>query len=152
MSDPDILRRLAALESQMQTIKAHEHHDAPQAYIPSYFGLTTAGVTTYVGQVGVYIVYGNVVLFHAWVSWSAATGTGQAAVTLPFTTANVTNRRGSVSVATANVTFAATGVQGIFLPNTNYVSFSTPGSNVAPGAVNVEAAGEIYMSGWFVSN
>src|SRR5262245_48178750 len=50
----------------------------------TYVGGTTAGVTTYSLQDGKYIRIGSLVIFTGAVVWTAATGTGDARISLPF--------------------------------------------------------------------
>lgn len=58
-------------------------------WTPTYLGRTTAGVTTYSGQPsGFWYRIGKLTFVHGYVAWSAATGTGQAAIGgLPFAAA-----------------------------------------------------------------
>lgn len=58
------------------------------SFTPTIFGSTTAGVTTYTGQVGRYTKVGRLVTISIEVSWSAQTGTGSIVVGgFPFTCA-----------------------------------------------------------------
>lgn len=151
MSDmSEVLRRLLALERAAREPKGELLTYATAAYTPTYLGAATPGTTTYTTQVGAYTRIGNVVFFTAYVVWTAATGTGVAVVSLPFTSANVTNQRFAVSVFTSSVTFANSGVQGVILPNTTRVQFASPLTNAASTDINVEAAGSLNVTGWYL--
>jgi hypothetical protein len=110
------------------------------SWTPTYYGLATAGVTTYTSQVGRYVRVGPFVVVWGFVVWTAATGTGQAALSLPFTIATI---RTAVFLRVNGITWGGTGVQGIGVNTTNYISLESPNSNAAPTAINVEAAGDV---------
>ena len=122
---------------------------AATAYTPTYTGGTTAGTTTYNNQVGYYVRIAEVVYFTAFVGWTAATGTGDARVSLPLTAKNVASLRYTCAVRTDTVTFAASAPQGLIQPNTAYVTLYSPVSNGGSTAVAIEAAGFIDVSGMY---
>lgn len=121
-------------------------------FSPTYFGQTTAGVTTYAVQVGRYERLGTRVDFTLYVNWTNATGTGNALVgNLPFTSENVANQFVAPNSWYSAITFAAgTGVRLLFRPNTTQIELWTqPASNVAAAQLGIEVAGEIAISGTY---
>jgi hypothetical protein len=119
-------------------------------FTPTYFGQTTAGTTTYVAQSGAYTRVGNAIFFTLYVSWSNATGTGNALVGgLPFTAANVAAQVYSTAIWYYGITYAAgTGVQTVIQPNTDRVQlWNSPASSTGSAQLAVEAAGELLMTG-----
>jgi hypothetical protein len=115
-------------------------------YVPTYLGGTTAGVTTYSVQQGAWTKIGNLVFVTATVQWTAATGTGNAQVSLPFTSANVANQNHSGSLWQATVTFANGTPQLLISPNTAFFIMTSPLTNAANTTVAMEAAGVIVFS------
>lgn len=140
----DIKRRLKELEG-----RENPEHIPITAYTPTYLGGTTPGTTTYTTQAGWYTRFGRVVLFNGFVVWTAATGTGNAQVSLPFTSDSTTNMRYGVMVSTENVTFAGTGLTGRIAPGQAVFTIASPNSNAASTFVVIEAAGSIIFSGFF---
>jgi hypothetical protein len=116
-------------------------------WTPTYLGGTTPGTTTYTVQVGHYTRIGNICAFSLRVAWTAASGTGNAQISLPFTVRNVTNYSAVFAAYTINVTFAASGVQAIANANTAFAVLNSPTSNAGSSIVQVEAAGTIILSG-----
>jgi len=122
-------------------------------WTPTYSGATTTGVTTYAanGQVGVYTRVGRAVFFSLYVSWTAATGTGTAVITLPLNVANVTNQLFAPSLWYAGITYGTgTGVIAVIRPNTARAELWSPANNAGSAGIAVEAAGEIIMTGHYV--
>lgn len=148
--DSDTARKLRQLE---QWIARLETKPGPLwqrgTYTPTYDGVTP-GTTTYTTQAGFWRRVGDVVFFNGRVAWSAATGTGAAVISLPFASQNTTNMRYAPAVYVTSVTFANGAVQAAIVPNSAVFSMSSALTNAAPTAVNVEAAGTIDFSGWFV--
>jgi hypothetical protein len=116
-------------------------------YSPAYYGLTTSGVTTYTANVGRYTRIGDVVVFSAYLNWTAVTGTGNAAVSLPFTAANVTNQFHTASLWYSSMNFSGSGIICTIAPNTNYAALWTPSSGGASSQLAIEAAGELIITG-----
>lgn len=116
------------------------------AYTPTYYGATTPGVTTYTTQAGYYQRVGNCVFFSAFVVWTAATGTGEARVSLPFTPATYFC---ALAVRSYDVTFAGASPQALVIPGTAAAVFEYPVTNAASVRINVEAAGQLLVSGVF---
>jgi hypothetical protein len=143
----DIARRL----EQTQVVErpgasGQDTFSATGTYTPTYEGSTTPGVTTYTTQQGAWMRLGNVVIATGTVVWSAATGTGTAQISLPFTAANVANQNYSGSVRTVNVTFANSTPQVLMTSNTAFFSLQSPLTNAASTAVAMEAAGNIVFT------
>lgn len=140
MSD-DLYRRVAALEAAMENIKSHEHGQVG-TYTPTYLGLTTPGVTTYTTQQGNWRRYGDLVIAQFEITWTAATGTGVAIISLPFAAA--AGLEFAMPIYISNVTFAAGTPLGIVQTGQAYMLMGTPTSNAATAALAVEAAGTVF--------
>lgn len=120
-------------------------------YSPTYGGETTFGTTTYAanGQVGHWRRYGDLVYAYGRVEWTAATGTGNAIISLPFTAVNVTNLGMPGSLDTTTVTFA-NGTPTLLVPiNTAFFRMRSPLTNAAITNVAIEAAGIVNFGVWF---
>jgi len=137
----EILNRLDQLEAT-----AHIIYDKG-SYIPTYTGRTTAGVTTYNTQLGGYVRLGSGVFFWGSVIWTAATGTGDALISIPFTSA--ANTAFSPAVRAVNVTFANGSIECQLDGNTAFFYMRSPATNAAPTNVAVEAAGALVFNGFF---
>jgi len=121
-------------------------------WVPTYVGGTTAGATTYVTQFGAWVRVGALVVATATLEWSAATGTGDARLSLPFTAVNTTNKFYAVPVRTNLVTFANSAPIGQLLNNTAYIVMTSPATNANSAVVAIEAAGlVIYTANYFVA-
>lgn len=120
-------------------------------YTPTYLGGTTAGTTTYAanGQVGIWTRLGRLIFFHGRVEWTAATGTGNAQISLPFTTTSGTNFNYSGGADTTGVTFANSTPTMLISASTAFFVLRSPLTNAAPTTVQIEAAGAINFSGFF---
>ena len=151
MADLDIWRELRLIKDQLERLrKAETPIYATGTYTPTYTGATTAGATTYATQAGSYTRIGNVVVFTLYVSWTAATGTGTAVISLPLTAANVTNQFFAPPLWYAGITYGAgTGVISVIRPNTARAELWTPANNAASTAIPVEAVGEMVMTGLY---
>lgn len=132
----DILRRLAQLE-------AHAHPIYQRGtFSPTYFGSTTAGATTYTKQSGDWRRWGTIAAVMGEVTWTAATGTGNARIGMP---GNLAPSADGVGVVYVNaVTFAASAPSAIIQSagggQLRLFSYTT---NAAPTEVAIEAAGDI---------
>ena len=149
MSDPNLQmqRQIQALQDDLERLRKADAGAVAVTYTPTYSGASTTGVTTYTGQAGKYVRFGPFVTFTLYIGWSAATGTGQAVIGLPLNVANVTLQFHSASIWYQGVTYAGTGVITLIRPNTARAELWTPASNAASSSVDVEAAGEIVMTG-----
>ena len=115
-------------------------------YTPTYLGGTTAGVTTYTLQAGFWVRVGSLIFVKGVVIWTAATGTGNALVSLPFTASATANSYQSGSLRLTNVTFANSAPQMLINPSTGAFQMDSPLTNAAPTTVAIEAAGNIVFS------
>lgn len=147
MSDYDqqkMLRLMRANEDrQRQTETKEVLFTDHNTYTPTYLGGTTPGATTYTAQVGAWWQIGSVVVVTGQVAWSAATGTGNAQVSLPFTAAGYPF---SGSLRLQNVTFANSAPEMQISASTAYFEMVSPLSNNVPTPVAVEAAGNIIFT------
>lgn len=145
MSDVgDLIRRVAALEAAANLRADRILSTASTAYTPEYYGGTTAGVTTYTKQQGFYVQVGTIVLCYGALTWTNATGTGEARISLPLTAAG---DAGSYTWAPAlrmsNVTYASSPFQGVLLGANNYFRLEYATSNAAATVIAVETDGSV---------
>ena len=82
-------------------------------YVPTLTGSATAGTTTYTTQAGFYTIVGNIIYVEGFITISAATGTGNAVISLPFTVKNLTNYGpiGHCDLASVGWTWSGAGTQ-----------------------------------------
>ncbi len=149
MSDPrNIARRLEQTQvvERPGGVTGHDIFYEASTYTPTYTGATTAGVTTYSVQAGFWVRLGKVAIVTGTVGWTAATGTGDVNVSLPFTAENVANQNFSLSLRNTGVTFAAGTPQGQILPNTAFFTLQSPVTNGGSTPVAIEAAGTIIFT------
>lgn len=118
-------------------------------FTPTYFGSSTAGVTTYTNQVGLYERQGDVVFFQIYLNWTNATGTGNIRVGgLPVTIRNIASGFGSAAIWANNLTFASSGLQILFRPNTTQLEIWTPASG-GGAAVPIDTSGDMAINGFY---
>lgn len=151
MSDMQQQRDLARRLEQTQVVErpgasGQTTFYTSSTYTPTYTGGTTAGVTTYSVQQGAYTRIGNVIIVTGTVAWTAATGTGDARISLPFTSANVANQNFAGMLRLSGVTFAAGTPEVLILPNTQYFIMQSPATNAGPTTVAIEAAGTVVFT------
>lgn len=150
MSEQALWKAIKAIGRELDHLRSLSRLTyAKGTYTPTYLGATTAGATTYTTQDGFYTRLGRWVFFHGRVIWTAATGTGTAIVSLPFTTVNVTGMRSVAVVYPTNVTFANGSIAAQIAPNTAFFTMNSPATNAAGTAVAVEAAGDLIFGGFF---
>ena len=114
-------------------------------FTPTVFGATVAGVATYTTQLGKYTRIGNRVFFMIYVSWTAASGTGDLRIGgFPFTSAGASPEQ--FSIITENLTFSGQLVAGM-ASGTNYATPMTVASGVNWAPVSMDAAAGIRLSG-----
>jgi hypothetical protein len=142
----DMVRRIEDLERRLKSVETIETA-VKGTYTPTYGGLTINGVTTYTTQQGNYIKIGNLVVVQFEVTWTAATGTGTAYISLPFTAASTMEF--PMAIYTTNVTFAAGTPYGLVNTGLNYMVMGTPTTNAATATIAVEAAGTVYGTAVF---
>lgn len=144
------IERIRKLEYAVAKLLARSFiYYAKSTYTPTYLGGTTPGTTTYTTQAGFYTRIGRVVFFNGFVVWTAATGTGNAQISLPFTPDSTANMRYGIAVSTENVTFGGTGITGRIAPGQAFFTISSPNSNAASTIVLMEAAGSVIFGGFF---
>lgn len=153
--DRSLLLRIEALEQALERLrKVDVPQQTPTSYTPTYVGGTSAGSTTYAadGQVGYWTKIGRLVLFQGRIQWTAATGTGDARISLPpFTPTSTTNLNAAIAIDTNNVTFAAGTPQGLIQPGLDYFLMRSPATNAASTVVQVEAAGIVSFGGFYIT-
>jgi hypothetical protein len=113
-------------------------------WTPTYLGLTTAGTTTYGVNKGTYVRVGRLVTVTGVMTWTAATGTGQAALGgLPFVIYNGAGEAdGSVWIGTESG-YTMIGQLGAFLVRggtTAYLQVYNAGSASAASVINGSVA------------
>lgn len=114
-------------------------------FTPIVFGAAVAGVTTYTNQLGKYTRIGNRVFFMIYVSWTAASGTGDLRIGgFPFTNAGSSPEQ--FSIIPENLTFSGQLVAGMG-SGTNYATPMTVASGVNWAPVSMDAAAGIRLSG-----
>lgn len=151
MSDTlSLQRQIYDIVSRLERLETAELPGIATTYTPTYDG-TTPGTTTYTTQVGFYVKVGRLIFFWGRVTWTAASGTGTAVVSIPFTSDSTTNSRSTVGVYTTNVTFANGSIQAHIAPSTAFFVMLSPATNAAGTAIAVEAAGDIIFSGFFLA-
>lgn len=150
MSDLDIQRQIRDLEYRLERLEKVDLGPVYGTYVPTYDG-ATPGSTTYSVQVGFWVRMGPVIFFTATIVWTAASGTGDARISLPFTAENVTNEAWATYVRSINVTFANGSIQGQISANTNFMFMLSPATNAAGTNVQVEAAGNLIVTGFFIT-
>jgi len=151
--DSDTSRKLKLLARRIGRVEVKPPSIGYQTdvYTPTYLGGTTPGATTYTTQDGYWVRIGALVFFNGRVTWTAASGTGAAQISLPFTAAIAPSGtfRWSGSLWTNNVTIGAFSPQMLITQNTAYFNMWTPANDAGSAVINVEAAGDIVFSGWF---
>lgn len=147
MSDAETHRHLDDLERRLAHLEAVSRLPYTSGtYQPTYLGGTTPGATTYSAQSGFYVKIQRFVLAWGVVIWTAATGTGDAHVSLPFVSNTTAGSYHSGSVRLVNVTFANHAPELFINPNTAYFQMDSPLTNAGPTTVAIEAAGNIVFS------
>ncbi len=155
MLDLDLMRKLKTFNRRIGRAEAKPPGStsfASGTYTPTYLGGTTPGTTTYTLQDGGYVQIGQVVLFHGVVVWSNATGTGNARISLPFTSSSGVNDYYSGSLRLTNVTFANSAPEMMIDPATSYFTMDSPLTNANPTKVAVETAGNVVFSGFYFAD
>lgn len=142
-----LAERLARIENLLDALESRSFINYRKGtWVPTYLGATTPGVTTYTTQVGFYTRLGRLTVATGRVTWTAATGTGVAIISLPFTSINTTDMRYAIPLWTSGVTFANNNIVGTLAPNVSAFSMASLLTNAAPTNVNVEAAGDVIFT------
>ncbi len=158
MPQNDVLKMLLNNEERLKQTETREtvgniggftsFYDAG-TYVPTYVGGTTAGVTTYTTQQGAWWRIGPLVFVSGTLTWSAATGTGNARISLPFTCVNTANQNFGGSLFISSVTFANSTPQILIGPGLAYFIMTSPLTNAGNTTVAVEAAGTVAFSAFY---
>ena len=143
MLSNDLVRQLRRLSYRNSRTEIKTAPIVTGAYTPTYIGGTTAGVTTYSSQVGFWTRKGREITAWGTVIWTAATGTGNAQISLPFAASSVASSNFAGSVRIQNVTFANGSVQLQVTAGAQFFILHSPATNAAGTNVAVEAAGTI---------
>lgn len=143
----NLFERITKLEQAVRRLMARSFISyAKGTYTPTYLGGTTAGVTTYTTQQGAWIRIGKQITVTGTIVWTAATGTGNAQISLPFAAANVANQNFAGSLRNVSVTFA-NGTPQLQLASAGTVMLmQSPLTNAASTPVAIEAAGNIIFT------
>lgn len=137
MSDPDIYRRLAALEKWRDDMASVELPKRERAgtYTPLVQGSTTPGTYTPNVQVGFYTRNDTEVVASGYVDWTGHTGTGSLTITLPYAAIAATNYRAVASVWGQGFAFTGAHLQALLIASGSVITFS--GLAVAGTRTNV---------------
>lgn len=140
MSEIDLWRAMKEIQKELDQIRALSRgYYAKSTYTPTYTGATTAGVTTYSVQDGAWTKHGNMIYVRGTVVWTAATGTGNAQISLPV----AASERGTGACRLNGVTFANSAPELDIASGAAVFTMQSPLTNAAPTAVAVEAAGNV---------
>lgn len=148
MSDPlgDIVRRLNRLEAQASRREDRIASTPLASYAPTYLGASTAGVTTYSTQLGSYVTIGGVAYVWGALTWTNATGTGNANVSLPVAMSATPGFGIAISLRLNGVTFAGGAFQAIIINGDDVFQIEGIATNAAPTVMAVEVAGSIIFT------
>lgn len=135
----EMQRELRDLRERLERLEKTDLGPVTGTYVPTYLGGSTAGVTTYSFQEAAWTLIGDMVTVRGQVVWTAATGTGNAQISLPFTAA-AANFTGALYLN--GVTFTAVPEMLITL-STAFFTMASPASNAGPTTIAVEAAGNV---------
>lgn len=153
MSDEQTARLLREILARLDQLEAlSKLNYSKSSYTPTYTGSTSAGTTTYSVQQGSWVRIGKLLIVTGTIVWTAATGTGDARISLPTGTANVADQNFAVALRTVGVTFANGTPQGQIAAGTAYFTMLSPLTNAASTTVQMEAAGNvIFTAVYFVA-
>lgn len=143
MSDPfaEIIREQALLDKTLERARLKETPISEKGtYVPTYVGGTTPGTTTYSFQSGVYAVIGPIIVVTGQINWTAATGTGEARISVPFTPTGG-NYGGTLRISA--VTFANSTPELLISSGNLYFNMDSPITNAGTTRVQMEAAGSV---------
>lgn len=142
MADAEVVRRILALETQLERAGQQLSTFATTgSWTPAFVGTGTAGTFTYVNQIGRYTRISNQVVIHASIRISAiaVAPVGNMTITgLPLTSANVTNLNYSLTFGYIdNFNYAANAIDllAVVAPNTTVINLYESFDNAAIAAV-----------------
>ena len=137
----ELWKAIKALQAELRHLGALTRITYKKStYTPTYLGGTTAGVTTYTFQNAAWTRKGNEITVRGQVVWTAATGTGNAQISLPFAP-GTGNFAGSLYLS--GVTFANSAPELLTSAGNTFFTMGSPLTNAAPTIVAIEAAGNI---------
>lgn len=139
MSDMDVWAEIRALADDLERLRKTDVGAVGATYTPTYNG-ATPGVTTYTFQSGAWTRNDNEITVRGQVNWSAATGTGDAQISLPFAP-GAGNFTGALWLS--SVTFAAGSPELRLSAGDTFFTMISPATNAAGTVVAVEAAGVV---------
>ena len=140
----DIYRRLDLLELELERLRKVDVGGAATSFTPTYLGATSAGVTTYTTQLGIYAQFGSVVIATGRLTWTNATGTGVAVIGgLPATSVNTTNLRYPIIGWYSAITFGGSFVEALLAENASAFTMYTTTTNANATQLNIEVAGDL---------
>lgn len=142
----EIQRQIRDILDRLERLEKPDIGGQWTAYSPTYLGASSAGVTTYSVQTGWYMRLSPLIFVTGLVVWTAATGTGNAVISLPFTPSSSVAFRAAGSLRITTVTFTTTTPQLIVDASAAQFTMESPASNAASNIVQVEAAGNVTFS------
>lgn len=145
MSEIDIWRAIREIQAVLEPLSKSDAGGVVVAYTPTYDG-STPGSTTYTTQAGFYIRMDNLVLAWGTLVWTAASGTGNAQISLPIAASATASSNFSGGVRVTTVTFAAGTPQVLIAAGAAFFLLQSPATNAASTTVQVEAAGNIVFT------
>ena len=147
----DLQRQIQDMLARLERLEKTDVGGIATTYTPTYLG-TVPGVTTYAanGQIGQYIRVGNLCAVSGRLSWTNATGTGTALISMPFTSVNRTNYRAVFAVSLSSYTFTANSfVIGSLSENSSNMNLAESANGAAVAALAVDTAATLAFAGWF---
>lgn len=117
-------------------------------FTPTIVGGTTAGTATYSARSAQYTKVGNCVHFRADIIWTGHTGTGLMSITgLPFAIGS--NYQTSIVARFDQTTSANTYIGGAYIYSSQIDMQVMPVGGGAPANLNITAAGDLRVSGFY---
>jgi len=120
-------------------------------WTPTYYGGSTAGVTTYSLQNGIYTKIGNLVCWSVRITWSAATGTGNVRFGgFPFTILSSTFGATAITYFDAFTITAANTPMFYVIPNTTTATmYQMPSGGGTMANINIDSAADVVFGGCY---
>lgn len=120
-------------------------------FTPTVFGRSTAGAGTYTIQNGAYSRINNLVTVSVSLLWTAHTGSGTTAFSLPYTSFAGINTPGFSIANISNFALTASNIATIYVPNATAACYlqQYPVGGGASSAVTLDTSAEISFSGTF---
>jgi hypothetical protein len=144
-TERDIWNAIQEIQGVLEPLRKVDAGGVVTTYTPTYDG-AVSGSTTYTTQAGFYMRDGNRITAWGTLVWTAASGTGNAQISLPIAASSTTNSNLSGSVRVTTVTFAAGTPQVLITASSTFFLLQSPATNAASTTVQVEAAGNIVFT------